>query len=557
MRTEHPRGARGRRVRREIGRPRQVLRNRVDALSENDGAGSFEGQDGGFEPRRCRAAVDNGGNAAGFVKNVMREVAASKPSIGNASSQLAISAIADFALFTDFGQGTEAEVLARLNNVDGIFSSQLGVELNVEYTEVFDDANEPITNTLDAGDLLDDLADYRLATSSHRSRGLTHLFTGRNLATTTVGMAFTGELCDEWFGVGLTQGTHGEFVDSLIAAHELGHNFGAPHDGVPGSACADAPTTFLMSTQVNDSDEFSDCSITEMRDDIERAACVVPLPVVDLDVAPTSQPDNVLLGNALTASFDIANFGATASGRVTVDVVVPNEFTYVSSAAIGGDCTESAGNVRCEFDSVAAGSSARVIVTSRATTVGSGTFRAIVETAADVNPGNNVSTMEVGIVPAVDLAVEAPGAFQLDIDEQLDLVLAVDNRASIDATGVALVVDLDAGLRAESASWSLGACSVTNRQVECTAPTLAAGASASLDLSIRATGSGQKTVSIVVSSSEADALPADNAVAGTIAVGGGANGGAAGGGSGEGGAGSAGPWLLLLAPLLGLRRRRL
>ena len=67
-----------------------------------------------------------------------------------------------------------------------------------------------------------------------------------------------------------------------VVAHEIGHNFGAPHDGETGSACESQAGDWLMSPRLNGVDQFSQCSLNEMADDIARASCITALPSVDM-----------------------------------------------------------------------------------------------------------------------------------------------------------------------------------------------------------------------------------------------------------------------------------
>jgi hypothetical protein len=64
---------------------------------------------------------------------------------------------------------------------------------------------------------------------------------------------------------------------ALTIAHEMGHNFGAPHDGESGSACATQAGSWLMSPSLNGSSTFSPCTLAQMADDISRATCLVDI----------------------------------------------------------------------------------------------------------------------------------------------------------------------------------------------------------------------------------------------------------------------------------------
>ena len=144
--------------------------------------------------------------------------------------RLQVSAIADTLMRERFASATQTrdEILIRLNNVDGIYSAQIGVEIQVPSVDIRDASLDPFTPTTEASSLLEELGHIRRSSPQLRSAGVTHLFTGRNLDGTTVGIAYLDSLCSQQFGAGLTESRdRSSFVESLIAAHEIGHNFGA------------------------------------------------------------------------------------------------------------------------------------------------------------------------------------------------------------------------------------------------------------------------------------------------------------------------------------------
>ncbi len=185
----------------------------------------------------------------GLLQAVVAEASTALASGLGATSQIDMAILADFEFTSANGSSTEADVIARMNIIDGIFSAQLGVQLNVNQLDTYPNNDDPFSDETDSGSLLDELSAYRNVTPEQNTNGLTHLFTGRNLDSSTVGIAYTSSVCSRRFGVGLTQGTFNLTTDSLIAAHEVGHNFGAPHDGEADSACEDEAQTFLMAWQ--------------------------------------------------------------------------------------------------------------------------------------------------------------------------------------------------------------------------------------------------------------------------------------------------------------------
>ena len=202
-------------------------------------------------------AGDSFSSGAIAYKTLAAELRAAAAQGPGAVSEINIGAIGDFEFFGRHGANSDTEIVTRLNNVDGIYSAEIGIQINVPVIETFaTDAADPFTDEVDASLLLDEVAAYRNANATQNANGLTHLWTGKDVVganNSTVGIAFTGALCRQRFGAGLSEGNGNATFDSLIAAHEIGHNFGAPHDAMPGSACENAPNTFIMAASLNGS----------------------------------------------------------------------------------------------------------------------------------------------------------------------------------------------------------------------------------------------------------------------------------------------------------------
>ncbi len=179
------------------------------------------------------------------------------------SRSLSVDIVADFEFFTTWGADAEAEVLSRLNVVDGIFIDQLGIDIVIRDLNIFDVTDDPFTQN-DASALLDEVSNYRLARVV--SYGPTHLLTGRDLTGTTRGIAYLGAACNLSYGAGLSQQVADPWISELTTAHEFGHNMGARHDGepstIPGQSnpCEFEQPGFLMEATINGNDQFSQCS---------------------------------------------------------------------------------------------------------------------------------------------------------------------------------------------------------------------------------------------------------------------------------------------------------
>lgn len=474
-----------------------------------------------------------------------------------ASVQLDLGAVGDFEFFETHGASSEAAILTRLNNVDGIFSEQVGVQITVTEIDVFTDAADPFSDTLDAGDLLDELRMYRASDPQQRATGLTHMYTGKNLDTSTVGIAFLGAVCSTNFGAGLSEGRRGPTTDALIAAHEIGHNFGAPHDGDPG-ACENTPDTFLMSPSVNGSDQFSQCSIDEMQPEINSASCLTPLATVDVTVDGTPESVNIEVGDTDQFTFQVSNLGTDPATNTVLNLTTNGGVTLVSASA---GCTLGSGGATCNLGTIAAGANVNVNASVRGDGAGNATVTGTATADGDTNANNDADSVSVTVVSAVDMGLAAAAPVSVNEGETQNGSFRVDNLSNQAASGISISVNFDTGARPTGAAFAPGNCAVNGQTVTCTAASLAAQTQTSLSFTVEGEAEGSYQYQATVSANEMDPATANNTITGSITVNAPApppppppSGGGSSGSSGGGGGGA--PGALLFALLgLGLRAR--
>ena len=224
--------------------------------------------------------------------------------------------------------------------------------------------------------------------------GITHLMTGRDLDGDTVGIAYIGSVCQGSSASSLSEGRRSSLQASLIAAHEIGHNFNAPHDGENG-ACSSTPQTFLMAPRLNGSDQFSACSIAQMQPTVNNASCLsayIP-PDVSLDV--TTPAPQAIVNTSFVASFAVHATGDDPSADVSATVTIPTGLTVGSVTANGATCTTGAGNATCSFGTMAAGDSRQVDMTLTPTSTGSLIVDLSLSSTNDADADNNESTITV------------------------------------------------------------------------------------------------------------------------------------------------------------------
>ncbi len=432
-----------------------------------------------------------------------------------ANLNLELGAIADFEFSQRFGVNARDALLIRVNNVDGLFSDQVGVQISVGELTIFTASDDPFTSTTVPNTLLDEVANYRGATPSQEAQGLTHLFTGRNLDGNTAGVAFLGAVCarrsqfgTRSFGSGLSEHTRGAVVDSLVTAHEIGHNFGAPHDGESGGACASTPTTFLMAPSINSSSTFSACSIQQMQPEISGASCLTPIGPANVTVSLPQPADNALAGVSFTHVATVGNTGADPAAGVTFRADAEQGLQIVAADAGGASCTLASTSANCALGSLSGSTSRNVTLTLRAASPGTFDLTTTVAADTDEDPDDNTDAVTVTSVPAVNLVLSgtSPGAA---LNAQTTINVNLANTADFGATALTVTATSSAGLRPDQAVLGGTACTITGQTIACSG---ALGAQATTVLAITATGitAGAQQLTINAASTEAERTPADN-----------------------------------------------
>jgi hypothetical protein len=488
-------------------------------------------------------------------RNIVREAKAGAASLVP-NLQMRVGVVADLEFFQRFGADSQAQVIARFNIVDGIFNGQVGVKLQLAPVTVLGDSDGMLV-AADAPTLLSELRAWRSADAQQQTYGVTHLMTGRDMTGDTVGIAYIGSLCQSDYSASLSEGWRSTTTAALIAAHEIGHNFGAPHDGDPAAACAATPTTFLMAPQINGNDTFSQCSLDQMQPVIAAARCVTSYTPADAAVTVPTAAVHTGVGLPVDLSYTVSAAGTETVTSLSASSALPVSFTVNFASVPGGSCSSSGGAVACSLGDLAGGSSRVVTMNVTPTVVGSFAVTHTLSAANDSVPANDSASVTVTVDPVANLAVDMQLPAQgVTFGASADVLITVTDRSAGDASGVRVVLTLPGGLELTAIDPNPLGCSASAGSLACASgSTLAGGASVQLDLHVTGRVLGSQPLSVSVSANEMDPDTRDNLASGVLAVtsaAAGASGSSGSGGSGGGGALGA---MLPLALLLALARK--
>ena len=153
-------------------------------------------------------------------------------------------------------EAASAYAATLLGAVSEIYKRDVDTALRVEFLRLWSSAGDPWDQG-NTGDQLVQFRDYWNAHMTDVERHAAHFLSGRPLGG---GIAYVGGLCSSWYDYAVSANLGGYFPyplednhfqnwDPYVVAHELGHNFGAPHthsttppiDNCAGGECGMIP----------------------------------------------------------------------------------------------------------------------------------------------------------------------------------------------------------------------------------------------------------------------------------------------------------------------------
>ena len=153
---------------------------------------------------------------------------------------------ADFEYVTALGGSSNAnnEILNVMNQVEGLYQTQLGLTFSVVFQHTWDTDTDPYSST-DPSTMLQEFTSYWNANFKSVYRDMSHMWTGRNMDGSVVGIAWKSVTCSKNNSYGVSQrltGTPGKYI---LTAHEMGHNFGADHVSASNAGQSDCGNTIM------------------------------------------------------------------------------------------------------------------------------------------------------------------------------------------------------------------------------------------------------------------------------------------------------------------------
>ncbi len=184
---------------------------------------------------------------------------------------------ADFPFYGQNGSDVAAtvyDVENVMNAVSGIYEPDVG--LTFEVTSILVRTSSDPYTTSNSGGLLDQFRAEWINNQTAHKRDVAHLFTGRNLSGSVIGVAWLSSICNGLaYGLSQSKFTGNFAARTGLTAHELGHNWGSDH--CSGSDCRImCPGIGGCSGDVSKFGQFAKNSILSYK--ATKTLCATPLP---------------------------------------------------------------------------------------------------------------------------------------------------------------------------------------------------------------------------------------------------------------------------------------
>ena len=258
-----------------------VLYKKSDVIEDAEAmCGTMDGQVGealkGVEPQLAAAATTQAASGMWYEAEIATEADYEYVKVLGGSSAAA-----------------DAEVISTMNMVDGVYETETGITFKIVYQHTWaaKPVNYPYTSTENGGAVLQEFANYWNTSFTNVTRDLAHLWTGKNIVdengdTGLIGIAWISSVCakpQQAYGVSQRMSTAAR--RAILAAHEIGHNFGADHSTFQ-MGC---DTNTIMNAYIGTALTFCQAS----RDSIttfsgQNAGCLKQVPACSYTLSSTS-----------------------------------------------------------------------------------------------------------------------------------------------------------------------------------------------------------------------------------------------------------------------------
>lgn len=224
---------------------------------------------------------------------------------------------ADYEYVTAAGgsAAANAEILAIMNLIDGIYETQLGISLKVVYQHAWasNAAGYPYTANLDGPTLLNEFTSHWNQSFTGVQRDVAHLWTGKDITSNgnsgLAGIAWVGVVCSSpSHSYGVSQRFTNTAIKQALTAHEMGHNFSAGHSDAQTGCTGTIMSATLSST-------LSFCSYSRTQIQSHTGANGSCLRVVDAPVPAAL--------STLTLGASSSALAAPVNGTVTLTAAAP------------------------------------------------------------------------------------------------------------------------------------------------------------------------------------------------------------------------------------------